>query len=121
MLKAGNGSGAGRDGERADRPVASPEQSVVAKRRHDMAYSWRDEFLSGQANIANVGPIPFCTKAYGWLDASVSYRFNEYFSLSVERANLLQTERLSYYRRETLPQNIYINDRQIRVYATYRV
>ena len=67
----------------------------MAKRGHKVAYSWRDEFLSGQANIANVGPIPFCTKAYGWLDASVSYRFNEYFSLSVERANLLQTERLS--------------------------
>ena len=76
MLKAGNGSGAGRDGERADRPVASPEPSVVAKRGHKVAYSWRDEFLSGQANIANVGP--------------------------------------------PLPQNIYINDRQIRVYATYR-
>ena len=85
-----------------------------------LAYNWRDKFLSGQADIANVGRIPFYTKAYGWLDASVSYRFNDHLSVSLEGTNLLQTKRISYYGSETLPQNVYINDRQVSVYATYR-
>ncbi|HEU5077827.1 MAG TPA: TonB-dependent receptor [Opitutaceae bacterium] len=85
-----------------------------------LAYNWRDKFLSGQANIANVGRIPFYTKAYGWLDASVSYRFNDHLSLGVEGTNLLSTKRISYYGVETRPQNVYINDLQISGVLTYR-
>lgn len=84
-----------------------------------VAYNWRDKFLSGQANIANVGRIPFYTKAYGWLDASVNYRFNERFSVGVEGTNLLKTERASYYGVENRPQNFFVNDRQFALTATY--
>lgn len=85
-----------------------------------VAYNWRDKFLSGQANIANVGRIPFYTKAYGWMDASVNYKFTDKLSLSLEGTNLLRTKRLSYYGVETLPQNVYINDRQIAASMSYR-
>ena len=85
-----------------------------------VAYNWRDKFLSGQANIANVGRIPFYTRDYGWLDASISYHFNDHLTVGMEGTNLLQTERVSYYGVETRPQNVYINDLQITVIVTYR-
>jgi len=85
-----------------------------------VAYNWRDKFLSGQANIANVGRIPFYTKAYGWMDASLTYHVTDKLTLTLEGTNLLKTKRLSYYGVESLPQNIYINDRQVGVSATYR-
>lgn len=85
-----------------------------------VAYNWRDRFMSGQANIANVGRIPYYTKAYGWMDASVSYALTKDLSLSLEGNNLLRTKRESYYGRVTLPQNVYINDRQISANITYR-
>jgi outer membrane receptor protein involved in Fe transport len=85
-----------------------------------VAYNWRDKFLSGQANIANVGRIPFYTKAYGWLDASISYNFNDHLTFGIEGTNLLRTKRSSYYGVETRPQNIYINDLQVTGIVTYR-
>ncbi len=84
-----------------------------------VAYNWRDKFLSGQANIANVGRIPFYTKAYGWMDASLSYQLTDKFTIAIEGTNLLRTKRISYFGVETRPQNVYINDRQISASATY--
>ena len=86
-----------------------------------IAYNWRDEFLSGQQNIANVGRLPFYTKAYGWLDASFSYAFSEHVKVTLEGTNLLRTKRESYYGVETRPQNIFINDRQISLLLTLRL
>lgn len=85
-----------------------------------VAYNWRDKFLSGQANIANVGRIPFYTKAYGWMDASISYKVSDKFTVALEGTNLLRTKRISYYGMETLPQNVFINDRQIGLSLTYQ-
>ncbi|HEY0944689.1 MAG TPA: TonB-dependent receptor, partial [Opitutaceae bacterium] len=85
-----------------------------------VAYNWRDKFLSGQANIANVGRIPFYTKDYGWLDASISYAFSDHFTLSIEGTNLTRTKRISYYGVETRPQNVYINDRQVSASITMK-
>jgi outer membrane receptor protein involved in Fe transport len=57
--------------------------------------------------------LPIYTKAYSWLDASVSYKLNKKTTLALEGTNLLQTVRSSYYGVETRPQSSWINDRQI--------
>lgn len=85
-----------------------------------IAYNWRDKFLSGVANIVGVGALPIYTKAYGWLDASATYRFSSKFSVAIEGTNLLHTIRSSYYGVETRPQGSWINDMQISAIATVR-
>lgn len=85
-----------------------------------IAYNWRDKFLSGVANIVGVGALPIYTKAYSWLDASVSYKLNKKTTLALEGTNLLQTVRSSYYGVETRPQSSWINDRQISVTLSVR-
>lgn len=97
--------------------IAMYETRKVSAR---IAYNWRDKFLSGQANITNVGRIPFYTKAYGWLDASLNYQLTEGFSVGLEGTNLLKTKRESYFGVPTRPQNIFVNDRQVAATATYR-
>ncbi|MGR9012975.1 MAG: TonB-dependent receptor [Gammaproteobacteria bacterium] len=78
-----------------------------------VAYNWRDTFLSSTANIVGVGALPVYTKSYGWLDASVGYRINDHFTLTIEGMNLLNTLRTSYYGVETRPQSAWGNDTQV--------
>src|SRR5450830_59319 len=85
-----------------------------------VAYNWRDKFLSGVTNIVGVGALPIYTKAYGWLDASVSYRFSDKISFVIAGTNLLGTRRSSYYGVETRPQSNWINDTQVSLAVTAR-
>jgi TonB-dependent receptor len=85
-----------------------------------VAYNWRDKFLSGLTNIVGLGSLPGYVDAYGWLDASFSYRLNNRVTLSLEGTNLLRTVRTSYYGVATRPQNAWINDRQISIAALIR-
>lgn len=85
-----------------------------------VAYNWRDKFLSGVTNIVGVGALPIYTKAYGWLDASVSYRFSDTISIVIAGTNLLGTMRSSYYGVETRPQSSWINDTQVSLAVTAR-
>ena len=85
-----------------------------------IAYNWRDRFLSGIANIVNVGALPIYTRAYGWLDASVRYRFTDNVSLAIEGTNLLRTMRSAYYGVETRPQGNWLNDTQFSATVTIR-
>jgi iron complex outermembrane receptor protein len=85
-----------------------------------IAYNWRDRFLSGIANIVNVGALPIYTRAYGWLDASVRYRFTDNVSLAIEGTNLLRTMRSAYYGVETRPQGNWLNDTQLSATVTIR-
>jgi len=85
-----------------------------------VAYNWRDKFLSGVTNLVGIGALPIYTKAYGWLDASVSYRFSEKVSVVLAGTNLLGTVRSSYYGVETRPQSNWINDTQVSVAVTAR-
>lgn len=78
-----------------------------------LAYNWRDKFLSGVSQIVGVGALPIYTRAYGWLDASLSYRVSDKISLTIAGTNLLGTMRSSYYGVETRPQSNWINDTQI--------
>lgn len=83
-----------------------------------IAYNWRDKFVSGIANIAGLGNVPVYTRAYGWLDASLSLRVERDLTLAIEGMNLLRTVRSSYYGVESMPQSSWINDRQLAVTAT---
>ena len=85
-----------------------------------IAYNWRDRFLSSVANFVGVGAVPVYTKAYGWLDASVTWRIDDRTSIALEGSNLLRTVRESYYGVETRPQSAWLNDRQISLTATIR-
>jgi TonB-dependent receptor len=83
-----------------------------------VAYNWRDRFLSGIANVVGVGALPIYTAAYGWLDASLTYRYSKELSFALEGTNLLRTVRRSYYGVETRPQSTWVNDRQLGVTMT---
>lgn len=85
-----------------------------------IAYNWRDRFLSSVANFVGVGAVPIYTKAYGWLDASLTWRVDDKTSIALEGSNLLRTVRESYYGVETRPQSAWLNDRQISLTATIR-
>ncbi len=85
-----------------------------------IAYNWRSTFLSSINNFVGVGTLPGYTNGYGWLDASMGYRINTHFSVSVDAMNLLNTLRSSYYGSQTMPQNVYANDMQIGGTVTVR-
>lgn len=80
-----------------------------------VAYNWRSHFLNSVINVTNIGGVPIYTKAYGWLDASLSFRLDKKTTLSIEGLNLLRTVRRSYFGTEDRPQTRWQNDRQIGV------
>jgi iron complex outermembrane receptor protein len=86
-----------------------------------VAYNWRDKFLSGVTSIVGIGALPIYTQAYGWLDASLRYRFTEKVSLAFEGINLLGTMRRSYYGVTTRPQSAWLDDTQLAVTVTIRI
>lgn len=88
--------------------IAMYEKAKVSAR---IAYNWRDKYLSSVANIVGVGAVPVYTKAYGWMDASFRYQFNDAIAVTLEGLNLLRTRRESYYGVETRPQSYWLNDR----------
>jgi iron complex outermembrane receptor protein len=65
--------------------------------------------------------LPIYTEAYGWLDASLRYRFTEKVSLAFEGINLLGTMRRSYYGVTTRPQSAWLDDTQLAVTVTIRI
>jgi TonB-dependent receptor len=85
-----------------------------------IAYNWRDKFLSGATNIVGVGALPIYTAAYGWLDASLAYKYTKQITFALEGTNLLGAVRRSYYGVETQPQSVWINDRQVSISMTVR-
>lgn len=97
--------------------VGMYEKGPVSAR---IAYNWRDAFLSGINNFVGVGAVPAYTHGYGWLNASLGYRINEHFTVSLEGVNLLGTIRSSYYGTETRPQSVWVNDTQVSFTTTVR-
>ena len=59
-----------------------------------VAYNWRDEFLSGY------GFDPFYIEAYGQVDASASYEFQNGLTVFVEGINLLNEDRRGHQRND---------------------
>lgn len=85
-----------------------------------LAYNWRDRYLSSVATYSGVGALPIYTNAYGWLDASFSYRLNDRIVFVLQGHNLLRTIRTSYYGVETRPKDAWLNDVQISAAVTVR-
>lgn len=83
-----------------------------------IAYNWRDKFLSRVASFVGLDPVPVYTRAYAWLDASLTYRLSKNAALTLEGSNLLRTVRSSYYGDETRPASLYYNDRQFAIQLT---
>jgi len=86
-----------------------------------LAWNWRDKFISGVTSVAGLGALPIYTKAYGWLDASLTWRANDNYAIAIEGLNLTRTQRRSYYGSETRPQSVWRNDRQIAATLTIRL
>lgn len=63
-----------------------------------VAYNWRDKFLSGVNRGGSRNPVFF--DAFGTLDASVSYDWNDALSFSLEAVNILSEPVRSYGRDE---------------------
>lgn len=83
-----------------------------------LAWNWRDKFLSGTQNVASVGVLPVYTKAYGWLDAALTWRPHDKIALTLEGLNLLNTRRTTYYGAETRAKDSWLNDRQLAATVT---
>jgi outer membrane receptor protein involved in Fe transport len=98
--------------------VGMYEQGAISAR---IACNWRDKFLSGYTSVVGGATLPTYMRGYGWLDASLAYRFNDRISLALEGTNLLRTVRTAYYGVTTQPQNAWINDRQIGIVAIMRL
>lgn len=90
--------------------IAMYEKGPVSVR---IAYNWRDKYMTSIS-----GGIPVYLDAYGWLDASASYRVTNQVTLTIAGTNLLDTERQTYYGRETRPQTTWSNDTQISATVT---
>jgi outer membrane receptor protein involved in Fe transport len=63
--------------------------------------------------LANIGAVPVYTSDYGWLDAAITYRYNQRLTLSMEGANLLNTRRTSYYGVKTRPSRSEMTDTRV--------
>jgi TonB-dependent receptor len=86
-----------------------------------IAYNWRDKYFSGIANIVGLGAIPNYFKAYGWLDASVSYDLTKRIKISLEGTNLTNTIREQYWSVDTRPSSFYQEDVQVMGTISFRL
>jgi TonB-dependent receptor len=86
-----------------------------------VAYGFRDRYFSGSTSIVGVGTLPLYTRGYGWLDATVTYRFGEALSVSLEGVNLLRTVRDSRYGAESRRGSVWLNDRQLSLIIAGRI
>jgi len=66
-----------------------------------LSYAWRDDYLADVAE--EPGGIPRFTKAYGQLDLSVNWRFNERVSLQGQILNLTREQRIDQSTARRLP------------------
>jgi TonB-dependent receptor len=84
-----------------------------------VAYNWRDKYLNAiDENGAESLPIYF--KAYGVVDASVSYDFSEHLSLTVDGQNLNDAVNYSYQGEPRFLRNYQINDRRFSLRLRWR-
>jgi TonB-dependent receptor len=75
------------------------------------AYNWRSSYLFDSASNGT-GGIPIYNRAFGQLDASISYNFTPKVSLTIDATNLLRARYDSYQYYTTNPRNYELNDRR---------
>jgi iron complex outermembrane receptor protein len=76
-----------------------------------VAYNWRDDYLEGTQNTGT-GNLPIFGKAYGVLDASVSYDFTPNIALTLDAQNLLNSEFRTYQINHARLRDYQVDDRR---------
>jgi iron complex outermembrane recepter protein len=78
------------------------------------AYTWRSQFYTSiySGDTAQIAANPIYTKAYGWLDSSLTYDVTTQWSVYAQGSNLLRTKIIDYYGSQYIPQSFTINDRE---------
>jgi len=98
--------------------VAMYEREQLSVR---IAWNWRDRYLNGVTSVVGVGALPSYTAAYGWLDASLAWRFNQRVSFTLAGSNLLDTTRHAYWGVRTRPQSAWVDDVLVSAALTLRL
>ncbi|MBB6242498.1 TonB-dependent receptor [Rhodanobacter sp. MP1X3] len=81
-----------------------------------IAYNWRSQWVeTTQGN--GTGSLPIYDKAFGQVDASVTYHVTKDFSLTAAAVNLTNTKRGTNFGLDTLPRDVQINDRMFSLKA----
>lgn len=85
-----------------------------------LAYNWRDDFLQTTTGVGT-GQLPIFGKAFGVLDGSISYDFNERLAVTVDAQNILNQESQTYQITENRYRDYQLDDRRfsIRVRVRY--
>ena len=76
-----------------------------------LAYNWRDDYLQSTSNVGT-GQLPIFGKAYGVLDASVSYDINPNVAITLDAQNLLKQEFKTYQITEERLRDYQVDDRR---------
>ena len=79
-----------------------------------LAYNWRDDYLQGTSNTGT-GQLPIFGKAYGVLDGSISYDFNEKLAITFDAQNILNQEFKTYQITEARYRDYQVDDRRFSV------
>ncbi|WP_165185656.1 TonB-dependent receptor [Caulobacter soli] len=83
-----------------------------------LAYNWRDDYLVTTSGNGT-GNLPVISKAFGQLDASFNYDINDHMGVTVEATNLTDTQRDTFFGKESLKRDSILVDRKVA--ATLRV
>jgi iron complex outermembrane recepter protein len=76
-----------------------------------VAYNWRDKYLDS-VDETGAATLPIYFKAYGVVDASVSYDFSRHIAVTLDGQNLTDTVNYSYQGDPRYLRNYQINDRR---------
>ncbi|MBB3226022.1 TonB-dependent receptor [Luteibacter sp. Sphag1AF] len=83
-----------------------------------IAYNWRSQWVETTAGNGT-GNLPIYDKAFGQVDASVTYHINDKFSVTGAAVNLTNTKRATIFGLDTRPRDVQINDRMFNLKAQY--
>ena len=87
--------------------IAMYEKGPISAR---VAYNWRSSWIvTTQGN--GTGSLPIYDRAFGQVDASVTYNLSRNFSLTASAVNLTNTKRGTYQGEPSLPRDVQVNDR----------
>jgi len=84
-----------------------------------VAYNWRDRYLDS-INETGAETLPIYFKAYGVIDASITYDFDKHFSMTLDGQNLNDAVNYSYQGEPRFLRNYQINDRRFSLRMRWR-
>ncbi len=77
-----------------------------------LAYNWRDDYVVTTSGNGT-GSLPVVSKAFGQLDASISYDINDHAGVTIEATNLTDTQRDTIFGKETRKRDSILVDRKV--------